>query len=59
MITARVDAARMVARLTARAGRLAAAHAEARLRHRRGDVRRWRLARLLWPLFGSDAHGEP
>ena len=41
---------RLAARLTARARALA----EARLLARRADPRRWRRARLLWPLFGKD-----
>ena len=58
------DGARFAARLAAKAGRLAAARAEARrlgearaearVRRLRGDPRRWRLARLLWPLFGKE-----
>lgn len=52
MITAReIGGARFVARLAEKAKQLAAANAEARARERRGDARRWRLARLLWPLF--------
>ncbi len=43
--------ARLVARLVGKARRLGEARAEARLRQRRGDARRWRLGRLLWPLF--------
>lgn len=41
---------RLAARLLARARALAA---ERRLA-RRADTRRWRDARLLWPLFGKD-----
>jgi hypothetical protein len=39
---------RLAARLLAQARALAAA----RRLDRRGDARRWREARLLWPLFG-------
>lgn len=45
---------RLVARLTARASKLARAYAESRYRARRGDGWRWRKARLLWPLTGSE-----
>jgi hypothetical protein len=52
MITAReIGGARFAARLTEKARRLGEARTEARVRQRRGDARRWRLARLLWPLF--------
>jgi hypothetical protein len=44
------DGAGFAARLAAKAGRLTAAHVEAR---RRGE-RRWRLARLVWPLFAKE-----
>ncbi len=44
------DPAGFAARLAAKAGRLAAAQAEAR---QRGE-RRWRLARLVWPLFAKE-----
>jgi hypothetical protein len=51
MIRLRVgDPARFAARLADKAGRLAAARAEAR---RRGE-HRWRLARLVWPLFAKE-----
>ena len=51
MIAARqIGEARFVARLAASAGRIAAAGAEARLR----GARRWRIARLLWPLFARE-----
>jgi hypothetical protein len=50
MIRAReIGGARFAARLAGKARQLAEAKAEARLRERRGDARRWRLARLLWP----------
>lgn len=39
--------------LTRQAARLAEARAEDRLLSRRTDPRRWRMARLLWPLFTS------
>jgi hypothetical protein len=55
MITAReIAGARFAARLAAQARRIAAARAEARLRERRGDARRRRLARLLWPLVAKE-----
>jgi len=55
MITAnQIGGGRFVARLAAQARRLGEARAEARVRARRGDARRWRLARLLWPLFGEE-----
>lgn len=55
MITAKqIGGARFAARLAAKARRLAEARAEARLRQRRGDARRWRLARLLWPLIAKE-----
>lgn len=37
--------------LARKAARLAQARAESRLLARREDSRRWRMARLLWPLF--------
>lgn len=44
-----------VARLTAKARKLGLARVEALLLERRGKAgRRWRKARLLWPLFGSE-----
>lgn len=39
--------------LARQAARLAEARAEDRLLSRRTDPRRWRMARLLWPLFTS------
>lgn len=39
------------ARLLARAGALAEARAERAALARRRDPRRWRRAKLLWPLF--------
>jgi len=54
MILARLASAGFAARLAARAGKLAAAQAETRHRARRGDARRWRLARLLWPLYTKE-----
>lgn len=42
--------ARLAARLLARARALAAERAQIR----QGNPRRWRDARLLWPLFGKD-----
>ena len=51
MISARqIGGARFAARLAAEAGRIARARAEAQLR----GERRWRLARLLWPLFAKE-----
>ena len=40
------------ARLARRAAKLAEAHAETALR--KSDPRRWRLPRLLWPLFSRN-----
>ncbi|WP_324262152.1 hypothetical protein U4960_03105 [Altererythrobacter sp. H2] len=40
-------------RLARKAARLAEARAGASLLARREDPRRWRMARLLWPLFTS------
>ena len=55
MITARqIGGARFAARLAEQARRLAEARAEAAVRRHRGDARRWRLARLLWPLFPKE-----
>lgn len=39
--------------LARKAAQLAEARAETRLLTRRTDPRRWRMARLLWPLFTS------
>ena len=50
MIEATAPFAALAARLTAKARRLAEAHA----RNRRDDPRRWRRPALLWPLFGED-----
>ncbi|WP_156495437.1 hypothetical protein [Croceicoccus estronivorus] len=51
MITAKVrHTANLAAHLSRQAGRLAAAHAEERLRANRDDPGRWRIAHLLWPL---------
>jgi hypothetical protein len=55
MITARsASQSRAFLRLEERAARLAAAHAEEKLRSRRADPVRWRLPRLLWPLMTGD-----
>lgn len=40
--------------LARKAARLARARAETSLLARREDPRRWRAARLLWPLFTKD-----
>lgn len=45
------DAGGFAARLARRAQALALARHEERLRARHADPRRWRMARLLWPLF--------
>lgn len=39
--------------LARKAARLAEARAEDRLLAQRADPRRWRMARLLWPLFAT------
>lgn len=44
----------LAARLADRAGVLARAAIENRLRSRRKDPQRWRKAGLLWPLFLKD-----
>jgi len=55
MIEAHIErGSALVARLAAKAETIAGARAEARLRSRRRDARRWRLAGLLWPLFAKD-----
>ena len=54
MISARTPGAGLVARLAGKAEALALAHAEAGLRSRSRDARRWRLAGLLWPLFAKE-----
>jgi hypothetical protein len=54
MISVRLGAAGVAARLAERARRIAEAHAEAR----RAGPRRWRHARWLWPLFGPSGLGE-
>jgi hypothetical protein len=55
MISAReAPASRAFDTLEARAARLAASHAEERLRAGRADPVRWRLPRLLWPLMTGD-----
>lgn len=48
MIAASADFAALAARLTAKARALAEARTA-----RRDDPRRWRKARLLWPLFAK------
>lgn len=51
----RVDTAaaldRLMPRLSAKARAIAAAGAETSTLAAQGDPRRWRTARLLWPLF--------
>ena len=42
---------KFVARLAAKAAKIAQARAENRLRTRKRDPWRWRNSRLLWPLF--------
>lgn len=55
MITAKGGGeGRFVARLADRARQLGEARAETRLRQGREDPRRWRLARLLWPLIARE-----
>jgi len=55
MITARAASqSRELAKLEAKAARLAEAYAEEKLRSRRGDPVRWRMPRLLWPLMTGD-----
>lgn len=55
MIAASASEARgLAARLAAKAGRLARAYGENRLRVLRSDPARWRKPGLLWPLFTKD-----
>jgi hypothetical protein len=59
MIGAKIPAANGLARrLAAKAGAMAGATVESRLRGRQADPRRWRQARLLWPLFARDLNGD-
>ncbi len=51
MIRAQLSARNLAARLAAKAAILASSAAENRLRARRTDPMRWRLPRLIWPLF--------
>ncbi|MFC3098241.1 hypothetical protein [Alteraurantiacibacter palmitatis] len=54
MIAARrSETSGFAARLALRAAQIAAAATESALYARNGDPRRWRQARLLWPLFSS------
>ncbi|MGN3974439.1 hypothetical protein [Tsuneonella sp. SYSU-LHT278] len=55
MIRARTSpsAASFVARLARKAQLAGKAQAEMRVRAARGNPARWRMARLLWPLFGD------
>jgi hypothetical protein len=48
------ERAGFAARLARQAETLAAAQGENALRARRRDPWRWRLSRLLWPLFAKD-----
>lgn len=52
MIEAHADLGAIAQRLVAQAEALARARAV--MIARRRDARRWRKARLLWPLFGED-----
>lgn len=52
VIEARADGAGLVRRLTEKAEALAKARAAMLAQGR--SARRWRLAGLLWPLFGKD-----
>lgn len=54
MMDARIARSDLAQRLTDRARKLAEVHAENRLLARRAEPRRWRDARLLWPLFAKD-----
>ena len=56
LLTARTDppVTALAERLSAKARRLALAQAENRRLARAGDGRRWRDARLVWPLFAKD-----
>ena len=55
MIDAKVDPADkpFAAALAAKAAVLAQAYGESLIRARANDPARWRLARLLWPLFAK------
>jgi len=52
---AKPERAGFAARLARRAETLARAHGENAARARRRDPWRWRLTRLLWPLFTRTA----
>ena len=53
------DADAFVGRLTAKARKLGLARAETLLLERKGSSeRRWRKARLLWPLIGQTLGSE-
>lgn len=55
MITARLtQRSHALAKLEEKAARLAATHAEDKLRSGRADPVRWRMPRLLWPLMSGD-----
>lgn len=54
MIRAHPRSAGLTRRLAERVRKLAEAHAANRLLARRAEPRRWRDARLLWPLFAKD-----
>ncbi|GAO54944.1 hypothetical protein [Novosphingobium sp. MD-1] len=52
MIAAQADFAALLARLTRKADAIAQARAAQRAQG--ASPRRWRSARLLWPLFGQE-----
>lgn len=56
-VSGRTSAAAFIARLTGKAETLAAARGETILGERQRDPRRWRTARLLWPLFTTTTKG--
>jgi len=54
MIRAATSSARLMQRLLARAGQIAASRAAARRRERRAPGAQWRSATALWPDFTAD-----